>query len=166
MVSLQQRSDGAVITLMPNRSASWKQTKWLISAMAFFVFSIAIAWSFVGAWVVLPFAGFEVGLLALLMYRVSYATYQQQIIAIDDSNISIETGVYRPHTRIKMDRHVTHLDVIEANTVFEIPALTLVNPRQQVIIGEFLNREDRLKTRALLKQVGIPVCSDQWWRHH
>ena len=166
MVSLETRSGGATLTLKPNRSASWAETKWLIAIMAAFVFTIAIAWSFVGAWVILPFAGLEVGLLALLMYKVSYATYQRQIIEIETHRITIETGVYRPHTRIEFDRADTHLDVVEANTSFEIPTLKLVSQNRQVVIGEFLNRDDRLKARESLKQIGIPVCSDKWWRPH
>ena len=79
----QQSSPDTVIRLLPNRSATWANTKLLMAAMIFFVMVIALAWAFVGAWVILPFAGFEVGLFALLMYKVSRFTYSKQIITIN-----------------------------------------------------------------------------------
>ena len=79
MVKLKHKHESVILTLQPNRSANWQQNKIIIMVMAAFVMSIAIAWSAVGVWIVLPFAGFEVGLLAFLMHRVSYSTYQKQI---------------------------------------------------------------------------------------
>jgi uncharacterized membrane protein len=51
------------------------EAKWIVAFMAAVVMMIAIAWTFVVAWVVLPFAGMEVGLFALLMDKITRSTY-------------------------------------------------------------------------------------------
>ncbi|MEL7289923.1 MAG: DUF2244 domain-containing protein, partial [Pseudomonadota bacterium] len=65
MVEVSTFEHQVQLHLSPNRSATWQQTKHLIAAFALFISSIAIAWSLAGAWVILPFAGLEVGLLML-----------------------------------------------------------------------------------------------------
>jgi Flp pilus assembly protein TadB len=75
MVKLKRKHDSVILPLQPNRSANWRQNKLIIIVIVAFVMITSIAWSVMGAWVILPFAGFEVGLLAFLMYRVSYSTW-------------------------------------------------------------------------------------------
>jgi len=75
MLKLKRKHDSVILTLQANRSANWRQNKIIIIVMPAFVMIISMAWSVMGAWVILPFAGFEVGLLAFLIYRVSYSTY-------------------------------------------------------------------------------------------
>ena len=95
MVKLHHTGERWVLTLSPNRSANWVQTKLLITTMAFFVLIIALAWTLVGAWLVLPFAGIEVALLWFIAYKVSLYTYQQQVITITATSIELQLGTYR-----------------------------------------------------------------------
>ena len=69
MVTIKQTPLFTVIKLSPNQSASWRETKIVITIMVLLVMSIAIGWTMAGAWIILPFAGLEVGLFAYFMYR-------------------------------------------------------------------------------------------------
>ncbi|MEI8650648.1 DUF2244 domain-containing protein [Paraglaciecola sp. Hal342] len=53
---------------------------------------IALARAFVGAWLILPFAGIEVGWLWYISYRVSLFTYQQQVIATSEGIMTGASG--------------------------------------------------------------------------
>jgi uncharacterized membrane protein len=152
------------IVLSPNRSASWAQTKGLLLLMAIVVIGIAIVWSFVGAWLILPFAGLEVGLLALFMYLGSYASYQQQVITLDDTQIRVQMGVHYPKYNASLDRSRTYLAIIEAETEYELMQLCLQDDKQQIPVGQFLNQQERLLARDTLQKEGLLPVSNHWWR--
>ena len=164
MVSLRETQECWVLTLSPNRSANWAQTKRLISAMALIVMSIALAWTFVGAWLVLPFAGIEVGLLWFISYRVSLFTYQQQVITISKTDIKLQAGIYRPRKSWLFKRHQTYLGLIEADSKYDCIQLRFVDDTRHVTFGEFLNQSDRMLALAHLKALPIQVLSDKWWQ--
>ena len=125
MVKLKHKHDSVTLTLQPNRSANWRQNKIIFMVMTAFVMIIAIAWSVVGVWVILPFAGFEVGLLAFLMYRVSYFTYQKQIITIHSDTVVFQAGVYYPKRFHSFCKDKLSVKTIEAQSEFEQTQITL-----------------------------------------
>ncbi len=163
MVNLNNTNESWVLTLSPNRSANWAQTKLLIAVVAFMVLMIALAWAFVGAWLILPFAGIEVGLLWYISYRVSLFTYQQQVITISEGIIKLQAGTYRPRKSWRFIRQQTYVGLVEASGQFDCIQLRFVDDTQQVVFGEFLNQSDRLIVLAHLKAVPIQVLNDKWW---
>jgi uncharacterized membrane protein len=163
MVNAHTQAHKSVITLSPNRSANWSQTKKLILAIGVLVMLIAIAWGFAGAWMILPFAGFEVGLLAFLLYRVSYSTYQKQIISIDSETVTFEAGVYFPKRSHSFARYDTKLAIIEADGAFDVTIIRLGDHNAVVELGHFLNQDDREIALQYLKDAGLRVHSNKWW---
>lgn len=164
MVASRRLNNNITIILSPNRSASWAQTKGLLLLMAIVVLSIAVVWSLVGAWLILPFAGLEVALLALFMYLGSYASYQQQVITLDDTQIRVEMGVHYPKHNASLDRSRTYLAVVEANTEYELMQLCLQDDKQQIPVGQFLSQHDRLLARNTLQKEGLMLVSNRWWQ--
>ena len=157
------------IKLTPNRSASWEHTKYLMFAMVFFVMVIAIAWAFVGAWVILPFAGIEVGLLAYVMYRVSQATYKTEIITIEPNTVTLVRGripLKKFREKHQLLRDELHIEVIETENNWHLPDIRLVTPRLSVSIGSFLNLADREQLTEYLRNSGIPNCRTHWWKNN
>ena len=51
-----------IITLLPNQSASRRQSFLFVLASASLTLAIGVLWLFLGAWLVLPFAGLEIAL--------------------------------------------------------------------------------------------------------
>jgi uncharacterized membrane protein len=163
MVNAHTRANESIITLSPNRSANWLQTKILIGIIGAFVVLIAIAWSLVGAWMVLPFAGFEVSLLAFLMYRVFYFTYQKQIITIDSQYVTFKSGVYFPKQSRSFMRGDTKLGIIEPEGPYGVTKISLADNNVVVELGCFLNQDDRKIALQHLKAAGLRVHSNKWW---
>jgi uncharacterized membrane protein len=166
MVKLKRKHDSVRLTLQPNRSANWRQNKIIMMVMAAFVMIIAIAWSVVGVWIILPFAGFEVGLLAFLMYRVSYSTYQKQIITINNHSVTFESGVYYSKQCLHFDKNKVSVITIEPQTAFEQTLISLEDKQQKVVVGQFLNQQDRQTTLTHFKAAQLYVHSDKWWKNN
>jgi uncharacterized membrane protein len=164
MVKLKHKNDSVILTLQPNRSANWQQNKIVIMVMTAFVMIIAIAWSMVGAWVILPFAGFEVGLLAFLMYRVSYSTYQKQIITIDKNTLTFQAGVYYPKRFYTFSKDNVAVKTLEPQTEYEQTHITLYDGHQSISIGQFLNQPDRITTLEYLRKAKLHIHRDKWWK--
>lgn len=164
MVTSQFNTQSTTIILSPNRSVTWRESKIIVSIMAVFVLLVALCWAFVGAWIILPFAGFEVGLLALLMYRVNLHCHSKQVITIADGKIIVQSGIKRPTLHWEFDKALTQLNVKEAETEFERTELALTDQMSSLPVGEFLNQQDSLLARDYLKQAGIIEVSNKWWK--
>ncbi len=155
MVVVETNKGFPQLVLTPNRSANWAQTKHLLYVLAGTSMGIATAWSFVGAWVILPFAGFEVGLLAFLMHRVCFATYQQQVIRIREDDVFIQLGVYKPARGWRLNKANTRLIVTEPNHIDDPIGLSLRDDKHTVELGTFLNIDDKQCVLDELKQHGL-----------
>lgn len=164
MVKLKHKGDTVILTLQPNRSANWRQNKIIITVMAAFVMIIAIAWAAVGAWMILPFAGFEVCLLAFLMYRVSYSTYQKQIITIHPDKVIFQAGVYYPKHYLNFIRDYLVIKTKEPQTAYEQTQIILEDQHHKIEIGTFLNQQDRKTTLSYFKDAKLHIHSDRWWK--
>ena len=164
MVKLKHKHDSVTLILQPNRSANWRQNKIIIMVMAAFVMVIAVAWSLVGVWIILPFAGFEVGLLAFLMYRVSYSTYQKQIITIHSDKVIFQAGVYYPKRFHSFCKDKLLVKTIDAQSEFEQTHITLDDGHQTIVIGQFLNQPDREVTLEHLKKANLHIHIEKWWK--
>ncbi len=151
------------VRLCPNRSASWRQTKWLIALLGLTVGIISLGWLFAGVWVILPFAGLETALLAFLFYRVSKSTYQYQDIIIKPGAILVSTGKREP--LLTLPRDSSHLAFYEGENEWHLPELQLISPAHNIEIGQFLNHADRHRLRHILADAGIMVCRKNWWKH-
>ncbi|MBT0587469.1 DUF2244 domain-containing protein [Alteromonas oceanisediminis] len=167
MISTDYQGDDVMITLTPNRSASWSHTKYLMAIMVFFVMVIALAWGIVGAWVILPFAGIEVGLLAYIMYRVSQATYRSETVKVTANEVTYVRGKLSGKSQrsyITLSRDELHIDVIETENNWCLPDIRLITPEHTISVGSFLNLPDRQQLTDLLRDCGIPHCRTHWWK--
>lgn len=164
MVVTETQINDTVITLTPNRSATWQHTKIMICIMVAVVMIIALAWTFMGAWVVLPFAGLEVGLFAFLMYKVSKFTYSQQVIRVAPHKVTIEWGIQKVEERHEFSRDNLYVYYWEADEGWHLPRISLSQAHNKVEIGSFLNLDDREKLKTQLEQAGLIVCRNKWWQ--
>ncbi|MEW9799138.1 DUF2244 domain-containing protein [Alteromonas sp. CYL-A6] len=164
MVRVESDNACTCIILHPNRSATWRDTKLLLTAMAVFVGVIAVGWLFVGVWMILPFAGFEVGLLALLMYRVSRYTYRSQHIQICPQSVHVTTHHRIP--ALQFQRPSCHIEFDDPAHDWHLPVIRIVDGPKIVEVGEFLNLDDRQQLKYELEQLGLIVCRRHWWKRH
>lgn len=168
MVEKCKLQNRIILTLRPNRSATWFQSKLFLLVMMIPMFTIAIGWSFVGAWPILPFAGLEFLVLAYVTYLVSYRNYQKDSITIEKDKLTISSGVGAPNGKSPVElvllRPQTHLYVTKPKKPMDLPILHLADHKLRLEIGQFLNEQDREQLRDELIDAGVVECVDRWWQ--
>jgi uncharacterized membrane protein len=140
------------------------QSKLFLLIMSFPIFIIALGWTFLGAWPVLPFAGLDFLLLAYVTYKVSYRSYQMDWIKLDKYKITIHTGIGDHPGDQVMARCDTYLYVTKPKKPLDLIHLRLKDNNHSIEVGEFLNKEDREQVRNALVNAGVVECVDQWWK--
>lgn len=143
MVKIQHLPRAIHITLLPNRSLTWRQTLLVMSVFGSFCLSIALIWAFVGAWLILPFAGLEVGLLVVIMYLVSKRSYQKQILIINKEFVSFHSARDQSQQPALFQRQRVCLLTYQVYHPEDVKELYLVEGKAKQRIGEFLNLEDQ-----------------------
>lgn len=155
MIEFHQNDHQQQLVLTPNRSMSWKNNKRVLLALLCVNMSIAIAWSLMGAWMVLPFAGLEVLCVGLGMYYVSWKLSFKQIITIQADSLVLQTGVYFPKQEWQWQLGTTHLLKKPSKYRMSAPDLYLKNMNEKVEIGHFLNVNEKKDLRQHLNRFGI-----------
>ncbi|WP_290577971.1 DUF2244 domain-containing protein [Ketobacter sp.] len=163
MVTCQRQGAETLITLEPNRSATRRQTLLFLLLVSGVTLSVALFWTFFGAWMVLPFAGLEIAVLTYVALRVSRSTYRMQVIRVGAEAVEVEEGEFYPVRKWRFPRPDTHVNVLAAATPMDAIGLQLQDGRQSLEVGSFLNQGDRLKARDALQASGLMLCNERWW---
>lgn len=142
-IAVDSRSQTGHILLRPNQSANW-QTVYIIAAIiSFVIFIIALYMASIGAWLVLPFSGLEIAVLIMANYYVLCRNARQEVIVFSEDNVTIEKGIRHPSKAICFQRHWTKTRIIPPAHPHHLKTVALFSKNQQVVIGKFLNEEDR-----------------------
>ena len=88
--AVEQQCEQFVVT--PNCSMSWRANKIVVASLAVISFGIAGIFALQGLWIILPFVGFEIVFLTLVLYWCCLRTSRCEVISIDADNIQIESG--------------------------------------------------------------------------
>ncbi|GHA18385.1 hypothetical protein GCM10008090_29960 [Arenicella chitinivorans] len=145
------------LIMSPNRSMSWQTNKKILIAMFVVNMTIAACWAWMGAWMVLPFAGLEVMLVGIGMYYVSWKLSFKEILLIEEQSLILQKGVYFPKQEWHWQRDQTRLIRQESRYRLSAPTLKLQYLNQQEEIGQFLNRPEKKQVQRFIEQLGIPV---------
>jgi uncharacterized membrane protein len=126
-----------------------------IAALSF-AFALFLGW-FVGAWLILPFAGIEVGCVAVAFWWIERQTRDYDAVEVGDSSVSV--------IRVRGKRSETHtfsrawvqID-IEQDGSGRARGLRLRQSGQSVALGEFLHARE---LRAAAREIKAAVAQ-QW----
>lgn len=141
-----------MIVAKPNCSASWRSNKLALLALAVPSLAIAIGFTLLGAWPVLPFAGLELLALGSALYYVNWKLQYRHVITLSEESVCIDKGFYAPRQSWIFPRQGTGLAIVPERHPWEGPGLSLHRTGESVSVGEFLSREDSLELAALLRQ--------------
>ncbi len=157
MITSQFDKGEGTIVLAPNRSATWRTNKLLIAGLGGLSFITASVCTAMGAWVVLPFAGIEVALLAFFMYRVSKATYQKQVLHFGQDHLRLEVGQSHPERTWLFVKNSTFFLVIRPQHELGTHTVYLCDLSLRIELGPFLNQQDKKVFLRVLNSTGLRV---------
>ena len=131
------------LTLKPNRSISWRGNLIFLLLISTPILIIAFGFLYVGAPIILPFAGLEILIVLLASYYVYQKTNKQEIITISPEKLIIEKGKFRPETSIEFIREWAYVFVERANHPWYPVHIVISSKGQRVPVGEFLTDDDK-----------------------
>ena len=164
MVEAHSEQQRHIITLRPNRSLSWPQAQRWLWLLAIPVATVALGWWLAGVWMILPFAGLELGLLWLVMVMVAGQTCRREVLIIEADRIVVHQGRHYPETLWVLSRPQAHLQVTHPEKEVDMLELQLVDQDFRLAIGGQLNQDDRRQLRRLLLDCGLTEVSNRWWQ--
>ena len=157
MVTLQENSGEALLVAQPNRSASWQLNKLVIAAFAVWWTLIAGFFVMKGLWPIAPFAGIEVGGLAIALYYVCWKLQQRHVLRFRDTDLTLQKGAYYPKFSWQFARDTVSLSVEVQPHPWDPLKIFLCSREQYIPIGNFLNKDDSRKLLKLLREQGLAV---------
>ena len=131
------------LTLKPNRSISWKGNLIFLLLISTPILIIAFGFLYVGAPIILPFAGLEILIVLFASYYVYQKTNKQEIITISPEKLIIEQGKFRPETSIEFIREWAYVFVERAKHPWYPVHIVISSKGQRVPVGEFLTDDDK-----------------------
>ncbi len=131
------------LTLKPNRSISWRGNLIFLFLISTPILIIAFGFLYVGAPIILPFAGLEILIVLLASYYVYQKTNKQEIITISPEKLIIEKGKFRPETSIEFIREWAYVFVERAKHPWYPVHIVISSKGQRVPVGEFLTDDDK-----------------------
>ena len=146
MVSVEKNNkSNYLISLSPNSSLEGIARIIFLASITFVCGGIAIMFYFFGAFMILPFAGFELTILFIAFYLSFRWSSKKEKIYISQEMVKIEKGVNRADYLWEEFRTFTSFQIKkDAN---EITRLSFRSKGEDVFVGDFLNDDDKKKLK-------------------
>lgn len=155
MVTSKIQNGLGSIVLTPNRSASWRANRRIIYSLAAINLLIGGTWALLGAYMILPFAGIEVVLLAYFLHQVSRASHRQQVLTFGEERIDVELGIQFPSQSWSLLRDQSFFTVDQPAHPLDGPLISLCDKKQQIELSPFLNKEDREQLLKIVRSLDL-----------
>ena len=152
MISVQKISeDKFVIYIKPNSSLTGFHRVFFISSIAFICLGIAVVFYFIGAILILPFAGLEIAILILAFYLNFRWSSKREKISISQEKVIIEKGINKAEYRWEEFRTFTSFQV--SKDINKLLKLSFRSKGNDVLVGEFLNEEDKIDLKNEISKI-------------
>lgn len=157
MVTIEETGEDIKLVLRPNCSLSWRGNKVVFLCIAIWLGGFAIAFAAMGAWVILPFVGLELMVIAASLYYVSWKLAHCEVLYITRDQVVVAKGVDQPKSSWMLPRDKVVVHVVAASHPWGCPTIQLLankliakSGNEPVQVGEFLNQDD---CKELLRQL-------------
>ena len=146
--------DGSIrrITIRPNRSMTWEQTKIVYFCIASYGLAIAGVFAVMGFWPVLPFAGGEIAALGIAFYVNALAGTSVQVVTVGGDVVKVEKERPGPRCEWLFQRAWARVD-IDWSAGDRSSRLVVRSHGNEVVLGEFLTETERKRLAATLADV-------------
>lgn len=139
--------------LQPDCSLSWRETQLFFIAILIVSLGIGVGFALMGAWLILPFAGIEMVLLAVCLVACAYRGQYREIISIQGEGIEIVKGRGRPEQKYRLQRGWARVVLSRHAKRWYPNRLIIRSHGRQIEIGQCLSDEDRVKLAEKLAKL-------------
>ena len=145
MFKVETKGDSLSIDLAPNKSSSINENLVFFGFLSLICLTFGIGFFFIGATMILPFAGLEVLALILILRINRKWLNQKQVLYLDKLYVKIE----KDDKKMIFDRFLSKFFVEKNNSK---KVIYLKSSNQKIEIGSFLNEEEKEELIDLLKK--------------
>ena len=141
----QSAADALVgqIILRPNCSLGWRATVYFLAIMMALSFTIGLAFTLQGLWLVLPFTGIEMGVLTISCYWVVRRGYTQEVLEFWPHEVTLEGGHARPEWHRRWQRFYTKVCIEPPRNPWHPVRIYLQHRGETIEIGQFLSQAEK-----------------------
>ena len=146
MPGLTTVSESSVPTqfiIQRNQSLSWYGNKVFIAYIAMLSLSTAGVFAYLGMWLVLPFAGLAIFVLAICLYVCCLHCHEREVITIDEKKLLIEKGRIKPKQQWQFDRAWLQLELKKSPYNGHPSQLIIRSKGKEFEIAKFLTNKER-----------------------
>ncbi len=143
------------IVARPNSSLTSRGRFYVVSILACVSLAVALAFGFIGAWLVLPFAGLELLAVAYAFYYINCHANDYESITIVGDDLAVEKRHYKDTSQVVFNRYWARVMLRDLPSGDQ--SLLLRSHGKEVEFGRhFMNNEERLALAQQLKErVGV-----------
>lgn len=134
----------------PNLSLTRTQERLAFWSLAALCFATAIGFALLGYWLILPFAGLEIGLLAWAFEALRSREGDYESLTIDGDSVVLEWHAGTHVQRREMNRQWARV-VCDCRTPGRDCRLSVSSHGRATEVGHYLNDEARLRLAATLR---------------
>ena len=145
MFKAEIKGDSVSVDLAPNKSSSIDENLVFFGFLSLVCLTFGIGFFFIGATMILPFAGLEVLALILIIRINRKWLNQKQVLYLDKLYVKIE----KDDKKMIFDRFLSKF-LVEQNNSKKV--LYLKSNNEKIEIGSFLNEEEKEELIDLLKK--------------
>ena len=155
MIKIQSNKENNFhrILIRPNQSISWKSGLVFMLVIAFTCLSIGLGFAYVGATLILPFAGLEVIFVGICTYLVLNKTSQQEVITLSKDKLIIEKGAYRLKKVWEYFRLWSYITVERPQHPWYPAHIVVTSKGERVPLGDFLNEQEKEELVSSLESI-------------
>jgi len=147
----QPRANDVHFVISPNRSLSWRGNQLFFAGMVVISFGIAGFFAAQGLWMMLPFAGLEMLLLGIALYRCCLRSGWREVVSIDEREVRIAVGRSTPERACTFQRCWARV-ILDKAAIKGYPSRLFIRSHGlQVEIGACLVDEERHSLAAALR---------------
>lgn len=139
--------------IRPNCSLSWRGAVCFFLLVAVVLFSIAGWFALAGAWLILPFAGFELLVLGAGLYVCAQRSVRREVITIGDDVVEVSRGRYDARQVDRFTRAWVRVALERPRHPWYPSRLTLGSHGRRVEIGCCLSDDEREGLAEKLNEV-------------
>ena len=144
MIDVLHRDNEKIVLLVSGHCAmGWRENMWLLASLALVMMGMAVPLAVIGFWMILPFAGAELLLLATGLYLTARRMHQRELISVDSEWVTVRTGYHRPESSIALQKARCRLQFQQDASLFDVGRLALRHHAKHIPIGGLLGRDEK-----------------------
>lgn len=142
----------------PNHSLTWTQAKLIFAGLAVVSLTVAVGFTLMGLWPILPFAGLELLAVGTCMYLCAGRGQHREVVTICGDSVEVAKGRRGPERRWSFPRAWAGVAMDRPTIGWYPERLYIRSHGRSVELGGFLNQEEKWQlARELSRSLERPL---------